>query len=271
MNSAFLIDVQTAAITMALIAPRVIVCLLILPGFGLNILMGAARYLAAMAIALPAAVPTFYFVQATPPDFLHAAMLVLKEAFVGLMLGIIMTVPFWVVQSVISILDSQRAAVQIQANNTAVDKDASALGGMLIQAVVVLMVQAGLFVALARILIESYGPWPAYEFTPPFEPGHAEILVRRFGELFWHILVYGAPVIIPLLFVEFAFAMVGVFASSLQVSSSSAPIKSLIGMFMVLAFWPTLSHHVAADFAGLLDLTSELLQVSPRTAAFLAR
>jgi type III secretion protein T len=240
------------------------VCLLILPGLGLAVLQGAARYLAAMAIVLPAALPTFHYVQAAPPDFIVAASLVLKEGMLGLLLGVMLSVPFWVVQSVASILDSQRAAVQVQANNASVDRDASALGGMLVQATMIVMIQAGLFVALARILIESYGAWPAFHFTPPFEAGQVAVLIKRFGEFFWHVMVYGAPVIIPLLFVEFAFAMVGVFASNLQVSSSSAPIKSLVGMFVMLAFWPTLSHYVAGDFARLLDIMAELLQLGPR-------
>jgi type III secretion protein T len=264
MHPSLLLDIQVGAITMALIAPRAIVCLMILPGFGLNVLQGAARYLAAMAIVLPAALPTFYYVQATPPDFIVAGSLVLKECMVGLLLGVMLSVPFWVVQSVASILDSQRAAVQVQANNSAVDRDASALGGMLLQATGMVMIQAGLFVVLARILIESYGLWPAFQFTPPFEPEHIEVLIKRFGEFFWHIIVYGAPVVIPLMFVEFAFAMVGVFASNLQVTSASAPIKSLVGMFMMLAFWPTFSHYIAGDFSRLLDIVAELLQVSPR-------
>jgi type III secretion protein T len=264
MQSSVLLDINNCAIAVALIAPRAIVCLLILPGFSLSVLQGAARYLAAMAIVLPAALPTFYYVQATPPDFIVAGCLILKEAMVGLLLGVMMSIPFWVVQSVASILDSQRAAVQVQANNSAVDRDASALGGMLVQATVVVMIQAGLFVALARILIESYEMWPAFHFTPPFEPGHMDVLIKRFSELFWHIIVYGAPVIIPLLFVEFSFAMVGVFASNLQVTSASAPIKSLLGMFMLLAFWPTLSHYVSGDFFRLLDIVAELLQVSPQ-------
>lgn len=264
MQSSLLIDISNAAISVALIAPRAIVCLLILPGFGLSVLQGAARYLAAMAIVLPAALPTFQYVQGAPPDFLVAAMLALKESVVGLLLGVMLSVPFWVVQSVASIFDSQRAAVQVQANNASVDRDASALGGMLLQATMIVMMQAGLFVALARILIESYGVWPAFSFTPPFEAGHMSVLVKRFGEFFWHVVVYGAPVMIPLIFVEFAFAMIGVFASNLQVSSASAPIKSLVGMFVLLAFWPTFSHYIAGDFARLLDIAAELLQVAPR-------
>lgn len=263
MNASLLLDIQAAAIAMALIAPRAIVCLLILPGFGLNVLEGPARYLSAAALVLPAALPTFHYVQETPPDFLVIGSLVLKEGMVGLLLGVMLSVPFWVVQSVAAMVDSQRAAVQVQANNAAVDRDASALGGMLLQATVVVMIQAGLFVALARILIESYGLWPAFHFTPPFEPGHVEVLIKRCGEFFWHVVVYGAPVLIPLLFVEFAFAMIGVFASNLEVSSASSPIKCLVGLFMVLAFWPTLSHYLAGDFSRLLDIVAELLQASP--------
>ncbi|HVK96032.1 MAG TPA: EscT/YscT/HrcT family type III secretion system export apparatus protein, partial [Noviherbaspirillum sp.] len=67
MQSSFLLDIQAGAMTMALVAPRVIICLVILPGFGLNVLTGTARYLAAMSIALPAALPTFYYIQETPP------------------------------------------------------------------------------------------------------------------------------------------------------------------------------------------------------------
>lgn len=264
MQASFLLDINSAAVTMALIAPRAIVCLMILPGFGLNVLQGTARYLAAMALVLPAALPTFLYVQATPPDFILGGCLVLKEGMIGLLLGVMLSVPFWVVQSVASILDSQRAAVQVQANNASVDRDASALGGMLLQATGMVMIQAGLFVALTRILIESYGLWPAFNFTPPFEPEHIDILIKRYGELFWHIIVYGAPVVIPLLFVEFAFAMIGVFASNLQVTASSAPIKCLLGMFMMLAFWPTFSHYIAGDFSRLLDIVAELLQTHPR-------
>ncbi|AKZ62911.1 type III secretion protein [Herbaspirillum hiltneri N3] len=262
MNASLLLDMQAVMLTMAIVTPRVLVCLVILPGFGLNVLTGMAKNSAAMAIALPAALPTFYFVQKTPPDFLFAGMLAFKEAMIGLMFGVLMAIPMWVVQSVGSIFDMQRSPIQIQANNSTVDRDASAIGAMLIQAVVVLMVQAGLFSALARILIESYAVWPAFALMPPFEPGHFDVLVKRFGDLLWYVVVYGAPVIVPLLLIEFGFAVVGVFASNLQVSFASAPIKSLTGLLILLAYWSTLSHYVTNDFAHLLELAASLIEVN---------
>jgi len=55
MQASLLLDIQAVLVTMALVTPRVLVCLVILPGFGLNVLTGMARNAAAMAIALPAA------------------------------------------------------------------------------------------------------------------------------------------------------------------------------------------------------------------------
>jgi type III secretion protein T len=262
MPTSLYIDLQAALITMALVVPRVLVCLTILPGFGLNVLTGMARKTAALAIALPAAVPTFFYVREAPPDLILGFMLAIKETFIGLMLGALLSIPFWVVQSIGAVFDIQRMAIQMPVGNSAVDKDAGVVGGMLVQTVVLVMVQAGLFAALARILIESFGPWPAYTLMPPFEPGHFDVVVQRFGDLFWHIIVYGAPIIIPLLLIEFGFAMIGVFAPNMQVTFASSPLKSLVGLFVILAYWPTLSHYVAGDFTHLLELIPSLLDAS---------
>lgn len=264
MPGSLLVDLQTLLMSIALVTPRALVCLIILPGFSLRTLQGMVRNGVAIAIALPAVLPTFLYLQHTPPDFFMSVMLVFKEAGIGCMLGVLLSIPVWAAQSIGSILDTQRSPIQIQSNNASVDQDASATGALLLQAVVLVMIQAGLFVALARIVIESYGTWPAFSLMPPFEQGHFEVLVKRFGELFWHIVVYGGPVLIPLLLIDFGFAVLGVFASNLQISFASSPIKSLVGLFILLVYWPTFSHHVASDFSRMLDLAATLLQASPK-------
>lgn len=264
MPSSLLLDVQAVLITIGLITPRAMVCLSIMPGFSMRTLTGIMRNCVAIAIALPAALPTFAFVQDTPPDYFLAGLLIMKEAAIGLLLGVVVSIPVWVAQSIGSILDTQRSPIQIQSNNASVDKDASAIGALLLQAVVLVMIQTGLFVALTRIIIESYGIWPAFSLMPPFEPGHLDVLLKQFAEFFWHIAVYGGPVIIPLLLVDFAFAMIGVFAPNLQVSFASSPIKSIVGLFILLVYWPIFSHYVVGDFSHMLDFSATLLHAAPR-------
>lgn len=256
MQASLLVDLQTFLIAMALTIPRTAVCLAILPGFSGRTLQGQMRNAVAVAIALPAVAPAFLSLQQSTPGMLVAAALALKEAGIGLMLGVLLSIPLWVAQSIGSILDTQRSPIQIQSN---LDQDASALGSMLLQAVVLVMVEAGLFVALVRVLMDSYGLWPALSLTPPFEPGHLDLLIKRFGEFFWHIAVYGGPVIIPLLMIDFGLAVIGIFAANLQVSFLSAPLKSLVGLFILLVYWPIFSHYVAGDFAHMLDFIPQML------------
>ena len=264
MNASLLVDMQSLLITLALITPRTLVCLMVLPGFGMRTMTGIMRNSVAIAIVLPAALPTFTFVQDTPPDYLMAGVLILKEAAIGMLLGVLMAIPIWVAQSIGSILDIQRSPIQIPANNSSQDRDASAIGALLLQAVVLVMIEAGLFVALTRILLESYGTWPAFNLTSPFEAGHFEIIIKRFGEFFWYIVVYGGPVLRPLMLVDLAFALIGVFAPNLQVSFASSPIKSVGGLFILLLYWPIFSYYVAGDFAHMLDLVASMLQIGPR-------
>lgn len=259
MQDSLMIDIQNMLLAMALSTPRVLACLAILPGFGTNTLTGLGRNAISFAIALPATIPTFAFLEEMRPSTLVIGMLAFKEVGVGLILGVMLAIPIWVAQSIGSILDTMRSPIQLMDTIASQDRDASALGAVLLQALVVVMIQAGLFVAMTRIIIESFALWPAFTITPPFEAGQFDVLLKRFADFIWYIVVYGAPVIIPLLLIDFAFAIVGVFASNLQVSFISSPLKMLTGLFIVLVYWPTFSHHIAGDFSRMLEFLPGLL------------
>jgi type III secretion protein T len=71
-------------------------------------------------------------------------------------------------------------------------------------------------------------------------------------------VLYTAPLIVPLLLVEMAFAMVGQAAPQMQVSTLASPVKCLVGMIVLLLYWNSLSQHVSGDFARQLDLVASL-------------
>lgn len=260
MSPSLLIDVQLVLLAAGLTAPRAVVMLAIVPGFGANTFSPALRAAVAFALTLPAVVPTFHALREIHGGTVLMLMLGGKEALIGLVLGVLLAIPMWALQSVGSILDMQRSPIQIQSGNASIDRDASALGGMLVQAMMIVMIQAGLLAGLVRILLDSYVAWPVASLAPPFDPGHGALLLARFGELLWHIVVYGAPLILTLLLIDLGTAVVGAFAPNLQVSFVSSPIKSLTGLFVLLVYWPTLAHYVAGDFARTLDVVPALLQ-----------
>lgn len=253
-----LIDLKTLLVALALITPRAFVCLAILPGFGTRTLVGIARNAVAMAIALPAVVPTYLAVREAPPDLVMGMVLAFKEGALGVLIGTLLAIPVWVIQSVGSFVDLQRTPVLTQNLNVSQDQDASALGALLLQAAVLVMIEAGLYLAMTRTLLDSYAAWPVVDLAPPLERAQMAELVRRAGEFLASVVVYSTPVVIPLLLVELAFALLGVFAPSMQVSPAASPVKSLVGLFVLLVYWSSLAHHVGGDFSRQLDLLRSL-------------
>ena len=255
-----LIEIKALLLSLALITPRAFVCLAILPGFGTRTLVGIARNAVAIAIALPAIIPTYMVVKETPPDLVMGLVLAFKEGVIGALIGTLLAVPIWVIQSVGSFIDLQRTPIQTQNLNVSQDQDASALGALLLQAAVIVMIEAGLYLALTKTLLDSYGAWPVMNLAPPFEQAQLEVVIKRAGDLLSYVVIYSTPVLIPLLLIELAFALMGVFAPSMQVSPAASPIKSLVGLLVLLMYWSTLSHYVSGDFSQQLDLIRSLYQ-----------
>jgi type III secretion protein T len=252
------VELKTALLALALVMPRAFVCFAILPGFGTRTFTGIMRTAVSLGIALPAVVPTYIAVSAAPPIAALAGLWAFKEALIGLVLGTLLAIPIWVLQSVGSIYDLQRTPIQVSNTNPSQDQDASATGAVLLQAGVLVLIEAGLFLNFVRVLLDSYVAWPVASLTPRLLEAPPHELIQRVGLFAMHILLYTAPLLVPLLMVELAFAMLGQAAPQLQVSTSAAPVKCLVGMLVLVLYWATLSHHIASDFSRQLDLVAAL-------------
>ncbi len=253
-----LVEAKTWLLALAMITPRAFVCLAILPGFGTRTLTGFAKNAVSMCIALPAVVPTYYAIQQTPPDLLLGGMIALKEAALGVVFGALLAIPLWVIQSVGTIFDQQRTPVQVTNTNASQDQDASATGALLLQAAMLVMIEAGLYINFARVLLESYAAWPVMDLGHTLFAHGMPAILPRFGQLMSYIILYAAPLLLPFLLIELSFGMVGIAAPNLQVSQLAAPVKCVVGTLVLVMYWATLSHYVADDFARQLGLVQAL-------------
>ncbi len=251
------IELKLALVALALVTPRAYVCFAVLPGFGTRTLTGMPRTALCIAIALPAVVPTYLSLGGMPEPAV-AGMWAFKEAVIGLVIGMLLAIPIWVLQCVGSIYDLQRTPVQVQNTNASQDQDASATGALLLQAGVLVMMEAGLFLNFIRVLLDSYAAWPVATMRPALLDVPMHEVVQRFGHFMGLVLLYTAPLLVPLILVELAFAMFGQASPQLQVSQLASPVKCLVGMAVLVLYWSSLSQHIGGDFARQLDLIASL-------------
>ena len=114
--------------TLALTQPRILALCAMLPLFNRQLLPGMLRYAICAAIGIvlvPALSPRYVQMD---PSAIELVLLVVKEVFVGLVMGFLVAIPFWIFEAVGFVVDNQRGASLGATINPATGNDSSPLG-----------------------------------------------------------------------------------------------------------------------------------------------
>ncbi|WP_226477355.1 type III secretion system export apparatus subunit SctT [Pseudomonas sp. MWU16_30323] len=227
---------------------------ILVPAFCFQHIRGRFRNVIVMVMAL------------IPTPGIHAAMsgqdysvlmligLVLKEAALGFLLGTLLAMPFWMFESVGALLDNQRGALAGGQLNPSLGPDATPIGHLFKQLVIyLLIVMLGLSV-LTQVIWDSYLIWPATAWLPLPAVNGFSVFLGVLGDTFTYMMLYAAPFIAVLLFLEFGFAVLGLYSPQLQVSTLATPVKCLAGLVVLLLYFPLLQDLIVTRMAQLADL-----------------
>src|SRR5690606_10915323 len=136
--------------------------------------------------------------------------LMLKECALGVLLGLILALPFWLFESIGALFDTQRGAAMGEQLNPETGSMTSIVGLLLQQSAVILLIQMGAFMWLFGLMVDSYLLWPAPLWLPDTTPEATGTLVAEFARMAQQFVVYALPLIATLLVIELLFALVGV-------------------------------------------------------------
>jgi type III secretion protein T len=201
----------------------------------------------------------------TPPAggetvfLLWLALILAKELLIGLILGYAASVIFWVMLSTGFILDNQRGAGMGQAADPASGESTSLFGGFLHEITIYMFFSSGAFVQVIVLLLTSYGICPpGFEAAPRAVEGIPLFLLRQFSSLMVMVLIFAAPIVLACLLSDISLGIINRFAPQLNVFFLSMPIKSALGLGMILLYLGTL----------LPLITRELFLIPSRAGSF---
>nr|AAO34618.1 HrcT [Dickeya chrysanthemi] len=150
---------------------RLYPCLFLVPLFSFSIIKGMLRNAVAIAIALVPAGAIQQQMLTTTITWPMLPALLLKELVIGLLLGVVLAMPFWLFESVGALFDNQRGALTGGQLNPALGSDATPLGHMLKELFIMLLVLTIGFSGFTQLLWDSYRLWPALDFLPRYRNG----------------------------------------------------------------------------------------------------
>jgi len=179
-----------------------------------------------------------------PPDAPFAFWLfcvLAKEMLVGFLLAYTASVVFWAMLSVGFIMDNQRGAGMAQAADPASGESTSLFGGFLHQATIYIFFSSGAFLQMLLLLLYSYGVCPpGFELGAGAREGIPAFLLGQFSRLMVMAVLFAAPVMLICLLVDVSLGIVNRISPQLNVFFLSMPIKSALGLLMIMLYMGTL-------------------------------
>jgi type III secretion protein T len=250
------------AAALSLCALRWAPTVLFVPAFAGHALGAAGRTVLMLALALPATPPVAAALLAAPLPLAEWLGSAAKEAAIGIVLGALIAAPFWAIEAAGTYLDYQRGG-NPQALDPAASVDASLLGAMFQQALIVFLMYSGGLHALLKIVWSSYAVWPVLDaLTPPglkAWPAVSALLTAtmRFA------LTLAFPYLLALGAIETCFALLSRINARFPAYVAALPFKSVALLLLVALTLPRLLG-AAADIAG--ERVADVRQLMRETA-----
>ncbi|HEV2638270.1 MAG TPA: type III secretion system export apparatus subunit SctT [Actinocrinis sp.] len=249
---------------MALASARLSIIVLVLPVFNRTGVTGIRRVCVALVLSLPIAwhlLGGLDQVMATGVGPL--TLLIVKESFIGLLLGFGFGIPFWAAAAAGDVLDLQRGSQMAYLIDPSQISEASISGTFLQLVMVALFYVGGGPHLLLTALYDSYGLWPPLAPMPSFAPDGAALLLAMLDRIMMLAFLLGAPLFIVLFMVEATMALVARMSPQLHIFDLSLPVKG-IALFTVLPVYITFYIHHAdtllGDEHGVLATLAQLLR-----------
>lgn len=223
---------------LAIIQARLMPLFVILPLFAKSMVPRTITFAIAAGIGL-LVVPLLPPVSQIPSGF-GLMTLLIKEAFIGVVLGFLAAIPFWVFDVMGFVIDNQRGASMAATINPMTGHDTSPLGMLFSFAFITFFLVAGGFQALLSLIYDSYRLWEPLSYWPNFNQQTAEVLMVQINRLMLLGLLLAAPVLVAMFLSEVGLALVSRFAPQLQVFFLAMPIKSGIAVFVLMVYISTI-------------------------------
>ncbi|OAF03751.1 EscT/YscT/HrcT family type III secretion system export apparatus protein [Bradyrhizobium centrolobii] len=218
-------------------AARAVGIMLVLPVFSRPHISGLIRGCFAIAIVLPYVAQISAGLQALDSDtrLIRVALLGFKEVLVGLLLGILLSIPLWSIQAVGDTIDMQRGITsQVASNDPATHSQASATGLLLGITADTIFVLSGGLQTMISALYGSYLIWPIYRMLPGLTVQGAIEFLEVLDHIMHTTLLVSGPVLAFLLLIDISVMMLGRFAPQIKLNDLGPNIKNIaFGIIMV--------------------------------------
>ncbi len=209
--------------------------LAILPPTQDSMITGVARrvFMLALCVFL---IPKIRMTGAADLPVWPFVLVILKETLLGFLIGIFASMPFYLAENVGSIIDNQRGSTMSEVYSPLSGAQVSTTGIFFTQLLNVLFFVSGAWLLVLTVIYKSYDIWPIYSPMSQLGTSTPEVVLGTLDTLMKDTLVLSAPVLIVMFLATAGLGLVNRTAPQLNVFFLSMPIKSALGILMLVFY-----------------------------------
>lgn len=220
---------------------RLVPIIALAPFLGAKILPDTMKIGMAIVI-VPIFLPLLIARSAGPINFdIVFIFLIVKEIFIGAILGLLVTVPFYIAQSAGILIDHQRGSQSLQVNDPSSQVQVSPTGLLYNNVLIAIFFAIGGPLLFFDAVFTSYTVIPADQFLDPQFFASTKPLWHTFISLLTTIvtisLQLSAPSLIAILLSDLFLGIANRMAPQVQISFLLWSLKAFIGIFVLWVSW----------------------------------
>lgn len=167
-------------------------------------------------------------------DYLWLTAILVKEVFVGLVLGYLLGLPLAMFESFGSLIDTQSGTNSAATFDPVSEHELGVSGALLRNLGATIIVSTGLFLAVVEIVLWSYRVWPVSLALPPALTIGAERSLPFFESFMVKLLLLAFPVIFVMLALELAIGRMNRSVPQLNVFTVAMPLKAAAAVLILI-------------------------------------
>ena len=226
--------VLAAVLAMARIGGALAIC----PALTESMIPGVARRAAVLAFAALAVPYIHAGMPLGEPNVWMFSLAAFREALIGFIIGFFAAIPFWVAENVGNFIDNQRGATMGEVYSPLSGAQVSTTGIFFTQVVSTIFFTSGAIFLLLGALYKSYAIWPVFVEGISFAPDTPVQILGALDGMLKTTVVISAPAIIVMFLATIGLGLVNRTAPQLNVFFLSMPVKSALGVAMLIVYLP---------------------------------
>ena len=194
----------------------------------------------------------------TPDVSVVWPLVIVKEIFIGGVLGFIFGIVFWAMGAAGNFIDAKVGTTFANVLDPIQGESTSLLGQFLSQFAAWLFMASGAFLVFLDLLLGSYAIWPITEYFPKMTLAGRDLLIDQFNLFMTLALVISAPVLVVLVLADLGLGLINRFAQQLQVFIFAMPIKGWLAVWVLVLLLGVLVEVVIRNIAANRTLLDQL-------------